>query len=972
MNNRYYELVRKAFFGACLAMICGEFTACKDDYTLDDEGNYPSWLGSSIYEALKDPSSLESSGTAKLTGTFSNYLQLIKDLGEEETLGRTGSKTVFPANDEAFARFFANNSWGVSKYEDLTLDMKKRLLYASMLDNALLIEMLSNVPDGATNVTRGQAMRHSTAIKTINTIANWKKTDMPVNNPYWSKYANKGIHVVSDATDQTMIHFTEEQMTANNIKTRGDNSDFEVITGSKYDVNEHSAYIFRNKIINSDVTCKNGYIHQMQDVVVPPGNMAEMIRMNGESSLYSRMLDRFSAPYYNSAVTKNYNDYAQANGLAQIDSIFEMRYVSSSSQGAELKLDPNGNEAKYLLPYDPGWNTYNNGGSANMIKDVAVMFVPTDEALQKYFLPGGEGAFLIQAFGKLENTLDNLPTNIDSIPLQNVQQLLNNLMKKSFIATVPSKFGHVMDEANDPMGLSTAVLNKNSDNTYDVKIANNGVIYMLNKMFAPPSLIAVSAPVTLNNTMRIMNVAVNDGKTSTPLGLGLNYYAYLLAMSANYAFFIPNDNAFGKFYIDPTYLAEDQPRALRFFYRNTSPYVFCSAWKYDKTTGLVGDSIGMVSTSEFRSQLTDILNYHTVVLASGDKMGSNGNRYYKTKHGGAIIYDSLTAVTTVNSGKFMVNGEEVNPKVQRVFKQQNGYSYELDQIIQAPQQSVYGVITNNTQFSEFSNLCNWHFDLDDDEEFSADKLMEFASDRLVVKSTVTNKYRWEAYQTFVAKNGLDYNVNYFNSYNYTVFAPDNTAMLKAYALGLPTWNDIKDVYDEFYPQYKKAKDEGTAIPAEVQAARDKALAMIYAVNTFVRYHFQDNSVFVDKVVETGEYPTASSDTLGIREKLVIGGGNGTLTIEDRSGQTISVNTDFCNQLTRDYVLNKTAHSIATSSFAVVHQISTPLNTHKAAAGGDDGRYDYEWNGKQAGARLKAFRKKFEDSLYRLYDSTLEY
>ncbi len=972
MNNRFYELVRKAFFAASLTMICGEFTACKDDYTLDDEGNYPTWLGGSIYDALKDPSSVESSGTAKLSGTFSNYVRLIEDLGEAETLGKTGSKTIFPANDEAFARFFANNNWGVTKYEDLTTDQKKQLLYSSMLDNALLVEMLSNISDGSTAVLRGQAMRHSSAINVINTIKLWDKESLPQNNPYWAKYANKGLHAVSDATDQTIIHFTEEQMTANSITTRGNNSDFEVITGAPYDATEHSAYVYRNKIISPDITCKNGYIHQMEDVLVPPGNMAEVIRESGESSLFSRMLDRFSAPYYNSAVTKNFNDYAQANNVEQIDSIFEMRYLSSSSQGSELKTDPNGNEVTDLLPYDPGWNTYNNGGSANMIKDIAVMFVPTDKALQKYFLPGGEGAFLIESFGKYANTVDNLPANIDSIPLQNVQQLVNNLMKKSFIATVPSKFGHVMDEANDPMGLSLDVLNKTSDDKYDVKIANNGVIYMLNKMFAPPSLIAVSAPVTLNSTMRIMNTAVNDGKTSTPLGLGLNYYAYLLAMSANYAFFIPNDEAFGKYYVDPTYLADDQPRALRFFYKNSNPYVFCSAWKYDKKTGMVGDSIGMVPTANFRSQLTDILNYHTVVLGSGERMGRNGNRYYKTKHGGAIIFDSTAVEMTVNAGKFSINGEEVNPTVQRVFNQQNGASYELNQVIQAPQQSVYSVITGNSQFSEFSNLCNWHFDVADGEEFSADKLMEFASDRLVVKSTVTGKYRWEAYQTFVAKNGLDYNVNYFNSYNYTVFAPDNDAMSKAYALGLPTWNDIKAVYDQYYPQYQQAIDDKTEIPADVQAARDKVLAMIYAVNTFVRHHFQDNSVFVDKVIETGEYPTASSDTLGIREKLVIGGGNGAMTIQDRSGQTINVNTDFCNQLTRDYVLNTTNHSIATSSFAVVHQISTPLNTHIVEAGVDDGRYDYEWVGKNSAARLQRFRKKFDDYLYKLYDSTLEY
>lgn len=992
MNNRYYDLVRKTLMGVGLTMICGGFTACKDDYTLDDEGYYPSWLGSSIYDALKNPSSLESSESEQLTGTFNNYVRLIEDLGEAETLGKTGSKTIFPANDDAFQRFFENNTWGVSRYEDLTDDMKKRLLYASMLDNALLVEMLSNVSDGTTSVLRGQALRHSTAISINNTINHWtKESEMPKNNKYWKPYYNKGIYFVADATDHTMIHFTEEQMTANGITTRGEKSDFEVLTGSPYDPEEHSAYIFRNKIIHADVTCKNGYIHQMEDVLVPPGNMAEVIRNDSNSTLFSRMLDRFCAPYYGykaNAVTNSYNSYAQQNGLEQIDSVFELRYMSSISHvngasnttSGSNTTDPNYVTIQHLLPYDPGWNTYNNG---NINTDIAAMFVPTDEALRKFFLPGGEGEFLIKAFGTKANTKENLKENIDSIPQQNVKQLIKNLMKKSFIGTVPSKFGHVMDEANDPMGITLDVLNKTSDDKYDVKIANNGVVYMLNKMFAPPSLVAVSAPVTLNSNMRIMNVAVTDGtqvdnnNNTLPLGLNLHYYAYLLAMSANYGFFIPNDEAFGKFYIDPTSLSDDEPRALRFTYKSTSPFVECEQWEYDKTTNTVGKSNGKLDKSAFRSQLTDILNYHTVVLGAGEKMGGNGNKYYKTKHGAAIIFDG----TTVKAGNVSVNDTPtapvapVVPQIINTYNQENGTSYEIDHIIQAPQESVYAIMKDDTNFSEFNNLCNWHFDLGDEEEFNEKDLMAFASDKLV-ETTVTGKDRYISYKTFLDKNGLDYNVNYFNSYNYTVYVPDNAAMSAAYGLGLPTWNDVKAVYDRHKADYNQAKEDHTDIPDDVQAARDSVLAMIYEINNFVRYHFQDNSVFADKVVEVGEYPTACSDTLGIRQKLTVSGGSDIITVTDHNGQTNSINANDAsrksNVLTRDYVLNKSKHEIMTSSFAVIHQISTPLNPHKAV-GGHNGHYDYEWNKPAtSAARLRAFRKKFDSYLYKIYDQTLEY
>ena len=958
MSNHFAELASKTRIAVCIAFAYGSLTACTDDYKLDDPDNYPSWLGGSIYEAMEHPESLKSGQGSVLKGTFKNYLRLIDDLGYAETLSKTGSKTVFPANDEAFDRFYANNQWGVKKYDDLTESMKKQLLYASMLDNAILVEMLSNISETSTSVVQGQSMKHTTGENVIDTITRLRgRADMPVNNSYWEKYYDKGIYMVMDATRPMMVHFTEEQMTSNNITLHGENSDFEVITGTPYDEEQHSAYVFRDKIICPDVTCKNGYIHQMEDVLVPPGNLAEVVRNNGESRLFSRMLDRFSAPYYDGSTTQNYNNFAVQNHLPEIDSIFQKRYFSQRSQGGALTQDPNRSNVQYILPYDPGWNNYNSGAAGeNPLKDIAAMFVPTDQAMQQFFLPGGGGEFLINAFGKKPNTLENLEENIDSIPMQNVQQIVANLMKNSFVGTVPSKFDRVMDEANDPMGLSLDVLNKNANGSYDVKIANNGVAYMLNTVFAPPSLIAVSAPVTLSSNMKIMNEAVNDGKGGRkPLALNLNYFAYLLAMSANYAFFIPTDEAFSNYYVDPVFLVPgQQPRALKFYYENRSPYVFCSAWKYNPATGEVGttpaDSLGRVTTSQFRTQLVDILNYHTIVLGDGEKLG--GNKYYKTKHGGEICFEGSQV-----RGGAQIDGTLPVPQITQVYNQANGTAYAVSHVIQPPHRSVLNVLQADSRFSEFLELCT---------SFDMDSIMEFASDKLVQKNTVTNKRRMDAYHTFAAKGGLTDNVNYFNTYNYTVFAPDNEAMQKAYERGLPSWSDIKVIFDEYGERLDREKSEGR-ISDEVQAARDKALAMVEEINAFIRYHFQDNSIYVDNTIEEGVFPTACSDSLGIREKLTIAGGAGKMTVTDKSGQTITIdgngNGKIVNQMTRDYVIDTKKQEISTSSFAVVHQISTPLNSHKGS-----NRYDGAWTGQGARQRLKAFRQQFETYLYKRYDN----
>ena len=949
MNYRFVKLTRKFLIGASLAVMCGGFTSCKDDYTLDDEGNYPSWLGNSIYKELSNPNQ------EVLTGTFRNYLRLIDDLGYAETLAKTGSKTVFPANDEAFERFYANNTWGVTKYEDLTEAMKKQLLYSSMLDNAILVEMLSNVPIGS-EVTPGIALKHTTGVNVIDSITFVQgglpstMANLPANNSYWTKFMQRGIHMVQDATSPMMVHFTAEQMTGNDIKIREADSDFEIITGTPYSDTENSAYIFRNKIIKPDVTCQNGYIHQLENVLVPPGNLAEVIRTSGESNYFSRMLDRFSAPFYNATVTNNYNDYAQMYGYQLIDSIFEKRYFSSRSQGGALNIDPNGAQVQYLLNFDPGWNTYTNGQTgSNALSDLATIFVPTDEAMKQYFLPGGSGEFLINQFGKLENIEANLNENIDSIPIDIVQAFLNNLMKSSFIATVPSKFDDVMDDASDPMGLSLDVINKNADGTYDVKIANNGVAYMLNTVFAPNRYVAVSAPALLSSDMRVFNQAINDGNGgSSPLGLNLNFYAYLLAMSANYGFFIPTDDAFKNYYVDPTYLKHDQPRVLKFYYEKTNPYVKCSQWRYNPQTGEVTDSLGMVTPANFKTQLIDILNYHTVVLGTGERMGDN--RYYKTKHGGEIMFGD----GRVQSGSQIDNGYPTS-FVTKTYTQKNGVSYAIDHVIQGPINSVYNVLNDNDQFSQFMDLCSFL------SSEVGDTVMGFASDRLSEINQVTKKKRMEAYHVFAAKNGLTDNINYFNTYNYTVYAPDNDAMNIAYQRGLPKWEDI-------YAIYKQWADEEDS--AARQEARNKALAMVEEINTFIRYHFQDNSIYADNVVEGGEYATANSDTLGIREKLIVNGGSGKLTVTDKHGNAIEIDATnlnsrkLVNKMTRDFMFNLIANrasSISASSFAVVHQISTPFNVHT-----DTDRYDALWTGNNAKRKLAAFRKKFDSTLYKRY------
>ncbi|MBR1415594.1 MAG: fasciclin domain-containing protein [Prevotella sp.] len=913
----------------CVSLVlAGLTTACQKDEVVDADTK-PSWLGGSVYQELKNPQ--------YLSGTFSTYMRLVEDLGYAEVLDRTGSKTLFPANDEAFERFFQSNDWGVSSYSDLSDAQKKMLLYSSMLDNALLLGMLSNVSNTSgtdATVTKGMAVKHQTQLVASDSIQHITSAALlPQNNSYWDKFrSGSNLYLVSDATQPMMVHFTREHMLNNGITTAGDQSDFAILTGTPYE--EGMAYIFNDRIIQSNITCQNGYIHQMQDVIVPPGNMAQMLRSASNTKYFSRMLDYFCAPFENPTLTNSYNASQLEKGLPTVDMIYERRYLNNQSSHRQT-LDPDGQlvDGNFVLDYDPGWNQYSpmqaSGGVDYTIADIAAMFVPTDQAVADFFTEGGDGAYLIDLYGKYtgaENNESHLVENLDSLYSQRpdiITKFLKNLMKGSFTATVPSKFETIQNDANEYMGITVDKIAQKGDGTYDIGIANNGVVYKMNELIAPDEFQSVMAPSTVYPDMQVMNWAVQDDDN-----LGISHHYYLMAMKANFAFFIPDDEAFEQYYIDPIYLGHNEKRALKFSYDAARSTVQAVAYRYNPETNEIGDVMNngaLVPLAQWKSLFVDILNYHTVVLNEGETFGANN--FYKTKHGGEVRVTGSTVGQRVMSGQQLDNG--VAPSViENVYNEKNGAAYRIDHVIQAPRNSVSKTLQSYSQFSEFYALCAgfsatsllaWAGISDQENEFKTteqDAYIIFTSDRGSGNSKVSNSC-------------LDENVKMFNTFNYTLYAPNNSAMQKAYTAGLPRWSDIQALYE----QYASDVDEEGNPSSAAAAAQARAKSMINTLRDFVRYHFQSTSVYADNVVPSNRYNSLSTDNLGLAIELRVSGGGGQLNVTDESGKTITIDANDAskkvNLMARDYwfdAARTNATSIYTSSFCVVHEIDTPLNS----------------------------------------------
>ena len=845
------HLIRKKFHlnpvFLYLFVLSFTFISCKDEFL---EKTIPSWLGSSIYDQLKEGYT----GDDNVKHTFNYYTRLIDDIGYTEVLKRTGSKTVFVADDDAFTQFFKKNRWNVESYEHLTLAQKKLILNSSMINNALLIEGLSSIE----GPVKGQALRHSTAISILDTIPFEKGSDLPANS-YWDRFRYTGLRLAKDNTPTPMLHFLQAQMDAHNISDR----DFSILfNGVQHKPDD--AYIFNDKIKQRDITCQNGYIHILDSVLIPPSNMADVLRKAPEITVFSSFIERYAAPYYDPTLTKSFGL------LGYKDSVFVKRYFAKQGGDPTLYntgsfIDPNKKVVNGLLLFDPGWNSY---GSQT---DMGVIFAPSDAAMDIYFKKAGRS--LIERY----QTADNIPDNV-------LNELINNHMKTSFLGAIPSQFPTIVDDAQEPMLISTSDWVK----TY---LASNGVIYITNTVYPPALYSSVMLPAKINENMQVFYWAIETN----------NFKPYLLSMVNTYSFLIPTDNFT---YIVPTSLNSNTPVAWKFHYNNANSTVYASVHNYDATLpypASVGDSVAVVTNYDYlTNHLKDMLDYHIIVGTINDNQ-----EYYRTK-GGGTIHITKNGSTLYFAGGGDIERKVTNPvDITKIYDQSkeanggkgNGKSYPMEQPVQSPTKSVYAILSDNQnypQFSEFFKLLNGNADL----WVSSDIAQ---TNSLLAKYTVFYK---DASQT-----GLDFNVRFLNTYHYTLYVPTNEEVQKAIKAGLPTWDDVAAATN-----------------------LDDRIKLAEMIIRFVRYHFQDNGVFLDTPSISSDFQTATLD-LNTQTffKLRVSGANKTLNITDGSGDVpANVNNTEGNYniMARDFKFNtanvKTATTIVTSSYIAIHQINRCL------------------------------------------------
>ena len=860
MKQKQISKQRHQLALAALGLLVGTsvLQGCKEDNVLTGQ---PSWLGNSIYERLEED------------GQYKTMLRLIDDLGQHEVLSHTGSKTLFAANDSAFQAWFAKNNWGVSSYERLSLSQKKLLLNNSMVNNAYLIELLSNGrPQGEDrHPEEGRTMRRITATSVFDSVQIMRPSQMPLSDA-WDDFRNrnKSIPILKDATSAPMIHFLPAFMKINKFT----NVDLDVLTNHQAnDINE--AWVNGKKVVERDITCKNGYVQKVNGVIESAPNMADIIHQHPNMSKWAELLDRFSAPYYDAEGTREYNRLYNNQ-----DSVYVLRYYADlRSDGRDEDKDgvynvtPDGQIVRDLLKFDPGWNQYiDDSGEGNMNYDAGAMLVPTNEALQKWW--DKEGYDLQTEYGV-----------IDSIPHVTIKKLLRVNMLPILTEAIPSKFNQVLNDAKNEMGITMADVDS-------VFMGCNGVVYMTNKVFTPAEFSSVAYPALAHPTvMNIIYDAIDR----------LNFLPYLLSMDSRYSLILPTNEAM-LWYVDPySYGRENQdgieaPQVVQFRYDATRKST--RAYRYECTVDENGEIT--IDTSKRETEITssDVLNdmlkrMIDQLIIVGDI--EDGHEFYKSKGGTPIRVFRTADGRLAFSGGWQIDHNNkalpVNPGDK--YEKQNGNSYVINnQMPLTTDKTVYLTLEGHEEFSKFLEL-----------------LIHDGAD-MMAKTVTSNSYE-------AGMSNKSSNMRLFDNYNYTVYAPTNSSIQELIDKGLlPTWEDYEAQTDSVWGS-EEAALEAQAIIKDI-------------IVSFLRYHIQDHAIMIGMAPENDRYEN-SFETMrrnletGKFYPLTVNNESGQMWVQDACGNKRNVVKEkgLYNNICREYWFKGTGQCYMASD-AVVHQIDGVL------------------------------------------------
>ncbi|MBR3433004.1 MAG: hypothetical protein IKH05_05590 [Bacteroidaceae bacterium] len=836
--------------------------------------------------------------------SFSNYLQLLRDCGNEfpnwrerwtDYLNGATDLTVFAANDEAWQRFFAKNAklpasnpWHTAtSYDALTPDQKQTLLASALTPVRKLNEM------GKKGILR------------------LRSSILP--NDVWTPVLTPEYCALNSITEE----------------------DQRIICGAPIT----TPWMPGADITSIDVACTNGYLEEVSNTLTPLATMADIIRNNGQTNIFAHIMD-----------------------------FLQQQPEDPYGYGSLLKFDPGwaGYYDDYLpekdmaamfVPNDASMWQFFTEGAGQALLQTYVREAGGEDPLP-YVKPTTQEELLQQ--------LDKVPASVlvsfantimmrsfaGSVPSK-MLKLRDDALEQLFYADDLDKIQtclmacngavYIMDKVYGPQNLTgvCAPAYASTDArimTWAIYDQNNMGLNYYAYLKAPQQDITFFLP---SDAALAYYYDPSSMKSKTPRVIVMSYKNVRPGRVAVVAKCWK--------YIDPygtNPASAEQPKG--------------------SIGGQLMSSAGNIDETDITNRLKDILLSHTI-LNDGTQDINSRNEYYRTYGGDVVkvIRDASGKIVgakgtfqlenerqgiTGNETSMGVTGCNVTASFESL---SNGQTFTLDAPLIPTYRSLWSILTDDMKetdsrynpkgytdeaweanpYSAFYDLC------------AADRYQDAIMGCGLVdgrQGSAARKAAMQKYLIFTNGYGLDYNfAPLIGNTPYTAYIPTNEAVKRAIDQGLPTWEDIYQDYQshrmpDLDPDTGKpyTNDEGEIEYTNMlQSAEDsiRIANKIMTLTNVIKAHFHFGMAIADQEPFQGEYKSLAMDENLVSRKLKVNStGNGNMTVTDWNGRTFNVLNK--NVFARDISCSKYGNGtsprnvnmqgivIDSSRPAVIHQI----------------------------------------------------
>ena len=445
----------------------------------------PDWLAGKVYtQVLAQPE-------------LSSFAKCIELTGYDKILNVSGNYTVFAPSNEAFTKYFAQNT-KYNSIEGIPIPELTEIVKYHIVQNPWskiqlrTLDVYGWIDTLSTDNNKPKGFKRETLL--LNPNRKYGIASSGIGNE--SKFViidtlqtNNYRRVITDSRKYVPL-FYQEYFDIYKLNK----SDYEFYFNRSFD-SPNDIYFAGAKLISDEISAENGFVYVIDQVVEPLENASQIIANISGSNQYTDFLNVLNLfPHFEYNREKTFLQPGADQGLS-VDSLFDLTFPTLAFDFSSEKTSPP--SGTYGLPSNVTIR-YHHG-----------LMAPTNTAFQSFIdeyikIPNGWGSF----FGA--------PENIKRI-------IANTYMSVNTIYPTDFKEGFYNGELD--------IVKLDEEDIVEKKFGSNSTFIGLNKAIVPRAFKSVTGPVYLQRGYsKVMNAIEQSGLLSA-----------LKRQDQDYMFFVEND-----------------------------------------------------------------------------------------------------------------------------------------------------------------------------------------------------------------------------------------------------------------------------------------------------------------------------------------------------------------------------------------------------------------------------------------------